>query len=202
MTPAGRSPRSTPSAGATVGSPAPDSCRGPTGTSMGRPQRRRQRHRLPDHARGIPDDPPFVHRERRREPPRRSGTGNRREFLRTTPPAVRTAPTVFRITPAGALTTLHSFAGSDGADPRASLVQGADGDFYGTTYQGGTGNPGGNGYGTIFRMTPTGVLTTIHFFAGVDGWLPEASLVQETTGTSTARRARRAPSSGRRPPAR
>jgi uncharacterized repeat protein (TIGR03803 family) len=57
--------------------------------------------------------------------------------------------TVFRISPSGDLTTLHSFSVGDGANPYAGLVQGSDGNFYGTTYQGGTN---GN-YGTVFRLT-------------------------------------------------
>ena len=69
--------------------------------------------------------------------------------------------TAFRITPAGALTTLHSFNGaSDGSIP-TSLRLGTDGNFYGTTYQGGQ-----NGLGTIFRMTQAGAVTTLHHFAG------------------------------------
>jgi uncharacterized repeat protein (TIGR03803 family) len=89
--------------------------------------------------------------------------------------------TVFGITPSGALTTLHSFTGSDGADPEAGLVQGADGSFYGTT-NAGVSSGHGNGYGTVFRITPTGVLTTIHSFAGSDGFSPQASLIQGSDG--------------------
>ena len=55
--------------------------------------------------------------------------------------------TTFRITPAGALTTLHSFTGADGASPYAAVVLGNDNRFYGTTAVG-----GGNGDGTIFRL--------------------------------------------------
>jgi uncharacterized repeat protein (TIGR03803 family) len=45
--------------------------------------------------------------------------------------------TVFKITPSGALSTLHSFDLTDGSHPAAGLVQGTDGNFYGTTAQGG-----------------------------------------------------------------
>ena len=45
--------------------------------------------------------------------------------------------TVFKITPSGTLTTLYSFDVTDGADPDAGLVQATDGNFYGTTTQGG-----------------------------------------------------------------
>jgi uncharacterized repeat protein (TIGR03803 family) len=85
--------------------------------------------------------------------------------------------TVFRITLAGALQTLHSFSDADGFRPYGSLVQGTDGNFYGTTYMGGA-----NGYGTVFQITPSGVLTTIHSFGGTDGQYPMAGLVQGTNG--------------------
>ena len=48
--------------------------------------------------------------------------------------------TVFKITPDGELTTLHSFDGSDGAFPYGGLLQATDGNFYGVTLEGGAGN--------------------------------------------------------------
>jgi uncharacterized repeat protein (TIGR03803 family) len=87
--------------------------------------------------------------------------------------------TVFKVTPAGTLTTLYSFCSktncTDGSGPQAGLVQAANGDFYGTTYTGGTKN-----LGTVFKITSTGQLTTLHSFAGVpkDGAYPEAPLMQ------------------------
>jgi uncharacterized repeat protein (TIGR03803 family) len=85
--------------------------------------------------------------------------------------------TVFKITPAGALTTLYSFVGSDGRFPQEALVQGTDGNFYGTTPSGGT-----SGSGTIFKITPTGTLTTLYSFVGSDGATPQGGLVQGTDG--------------------
>ncbi len=85
--------------------------------------------------------------------------------------------TVFKITPSGALTTLHIFVASDGAAPSAALVQGADGNFYGTTEFGGANN-----LGTVFKITPAGTLTTLHSFAGTDGSYPFAGLVQGADG--------------------
>jgi uncharacterized repeat protein (TIGR03803 family) len=87
--------------------------------------------------------------------------------------------TVFKVTPAGTLTTLHSFAGypTDGAHPGAGLVLSTDGDFYGTTEGGGANNDG-----TVFRITPSGTLTTQHSFDSTDGELPDATLVQATNG--------------------
>ena len=65
--------------------------------------------------------------------------------------------TVFRIDGASlAKTTLHGFAGSDGRNPEAGLIQGTDGNFYGTTYAGGTSD-----VGTLFRMDMKGNLTTL-----------------------------------------
>ena len=85
--------------------------------------------------------------------------------------------TVFKITPGGTLTTLHSFDNTDGAAPFAALVQAIDGDFYGTTYGGGPDEDG-----TVFRITPSGTLTTLHGFDYLDGEEPEAGLVQATDG--------------------
>jgi uncharacterized repeat protein (TIGR03803 family) len=86
---------------------------------------------------------------------------------------------IFKITPGGTLTTLHSFAGSpnEGGSPYGGLVQATNGDFYGTTEEGGTNN-----YGTVFKITPGGTLTTLHSFAITDGMSPYAGLVQATNG--------------------
>jgi uncharacterized repeat protein (TIGR03803 family) len=71
--------------------------------------------------------------------------------------------TIFKITTSGALTTLYSFTGgSDGSFPAAPLLQGSDGNFYGISSNGGTGQAG-----TIFRVTPSGTLTTLYEFYGL-----------------------------------
>jgi uncharacterized repeat protein (TIGR03803 family) len=98
---------------------------------------------------------------------------------------------VFRITPSGAVTILHSFGdvANDGAYPTGDLVLGPDGYFYGTTSFGGsTGNvdPYGNGYGAVFKMSPSGTVTILHSFgdgsvAG-DGAGPQAGLVLGSDG--------------------
>jgi uncharacterized repeat protein (TIGR03803 family) len=82
--------------------------------------------------------------------------------------------TVFRVTPSGKLTTLYNFCSetncADGGLPLAALVLGANGNFYGTTSTGGAnnGDSGGicdnMGCGTVFEITPSGKLTTIHNF--------------------------------------
>src|SRR5215469_12845470 len=75
---------------------------------------------------------------------------------------------------AQSLTTLHSFTGgSDGAASAAAVIQARDGNLYGTTLGGGA-----YGLGTIFKITPSGTLTTLYSFNGSDGAEPEAALVQ------------------------
>jgi uncharacterized repeat protein (TIGR03803 family) len=91
--------------------------------------------------------------------------------------------TVFMITPGGTLTTLYNFAGTDGANPAAGLVQGADGNFYGTTEYGGNQSCISSGCGTVFMITSQGTLTTLYSFTGgTDGAHPSAGLVQATDG--------------------
>jgi uncharacterized repeat protein (TIGR03803 family) len=85
--------------------------------------------------------------------------------------------TVFKITPSGTLTTLHTFDVTDGYAPQAALVQATDGNFYGTTELGGSYYAG-----TVFKITPSGILTTLHSFDSTDGFFPYAGLVQETDG--------------------
>jgi uncharacterized repeat protein (TIGR03803 family) len=86
--------------------------------------------------------------------------------------------TVFQITTAGVLTTLYSFpGGTNGAFPQAGLVQGADGNYYGTTSIGGS-----NTYGTVFSITPSGTLTTFYQFNKSDGRYPAAALIQSAYG--------------------
>ncbi|MGA3141759.1 MAG: choice-of-anchor tandem repeat GloVer-containing protein [Verrucomicrobiota bacterium] len=71
--------------------------------------------------------------------------------------------TVFKMSTNGTLTTLYSFTGdNDGANPSAGLVQGSDGNLYGTTYYGGT-----NGYGTVFKISTNGVFTSLYSFGSV-----------------------------------
>jgi len=85
--------------------------------------------------------------------------------------------TVFEITSAGSLTTLHSFDVNDGAFPEYALIQARNGNFYGTTSSGGAGD-----IGTIFEITPAGTLTSLHSFDGNDGVYPDSSLVQGSSG--------------------
>lgn len=82
--------------------------------------------------------------------------------------------TVFRLAPNGTLTPLYAFqAGSDGQDPVAGLIADKKGNFYGTTYYGGTA-----GVGTVFELAANGTETVLHSFqCGNDGAFPNGGLV-------------------------
>ena len=94
--------------------------------------------------------------------------------------------TVFKLTPSGKRTTLYSFClksgCTDGSSPYAALIQATDGNLYATTKKGGV-----YGEGTVFKITPSGQLTTLYSFCPksgcTDGRFPSAGLVQDTNGT-------------------
>jgi uncharacterized repeat protein (TIGR03803 family) len=85
--------------------------------------------------------------------------------------------TVFRITPAGVLTEIHTFFGSDGYDPDAGLAMDAQGNLYGTTFSGGTSNDG-----VVFEIAPDGTETVLHDFSGSDGATPYAGPIIDQQG--------------------
>jgi uncharacterized repeat protein (TIGR03803 family) len=95
----------------------------------------------------------------------------------------------FKITPGGTLTTLYNFCSVggclDGADPLGGVIQGSDGNLYGTTSEGGANANGTNG-GILFRMTLSGAITTLYTFCSksncADGDFPPAPPVQGTDG--------------------
>jgi uncharacterized repeat protein (TIGR03803 family) len=97
----------------------------------------------------------------------------------------RNSGEVFEITPGGTLTTLYSLCSksgcTDGEYTYATPVQGTDGNFYGTTYLGGS-----KGDGEIFKITPSGTLNALHSFCSrtscKDGRNPFAGLVQAVDG--------------------
>jgi uncharacterized repeat protein (TIGR03803 family) len=102
--------------------------------------------------------------------------------------------TVFKLTPSGTLTVLHSFCGgsgcgslaTDGAEPTGRMVFAANGDLYGTTQVGGLFN-GFYNQGTIFRVTTSGAYTVLHVFSGnfgskPDGANPAAGLTLASNG--------------------
>lgn len=93
--------------------------------------------------------------------------------------------TVFKMTPSGELTTLAEFSGTSGnalgAEPTGGVIQGIDGNFYGTTQDGGTGN-----FGTVFKVTPAGVFTSLVSFTDLSGpnlgSFPNGTLAQDESG--------------------
>jgi uncharacterized repeat protein (TIGR03803 family) len=104
--------------------------------------------------------------------------------------------TVFKITPAGLLSTLYSFCSqancADGLSPNAGMIQARDGNFYGTTYEGGENESCGYlqfGCGTVFKITPQGALTILYRFCSSsypdcpDGNSPRGGLVQAADGS-------------------
>ena len=97
-------------------------------------------------------------------PPIQSIDGN---FYGTTAGGGGNNGSVYKITPSGTFTPLHSFADIDGATPYAPLVQGTDGSFYGTTAH------GGNNYlGTIFRIKSSGKFEVLFNFDGTMARIP------------------------------
>ncbi len=103
-------------------------------------------------------------------------------YYGTIPPLVPSDPstypagTIYKLTPAGSLTALHTFNNTDGFYP-SPLIQAHDGNFYGVTYEGGTSN-----LGTVFKITPQGTFTTLHNFTSVEGACPLGALLQATDG--------------------
>jgi uncharacterized repeat protein (TIGR03803 family) len=83
--------------------------------------------------------------------------------------------TLFKITTSGSLTTLYNFCSlascADGSEPDGQLALDSAGNIYGTAYQGGASN-----FGTVFKYSTKGVLTTLHSFSGPDGENPEGGL--------------------------
>ena len=95
--------------------------------------------------------------------------------------------TIFKVTTAGAFTSLYSFSNTtDGGDPVARLVQAANGDLYGVA------NLGPLGFGTVFKITQSGEFTTVHTFNGPDGSQPNA-LIRAANGYSMAQLAAEEP---------
>jgi len=90
---------------------------------------------------------------------------------------------IFKVTSNGTYTLIHNFVGrpNDGAYPRSGLILGSDGNFYGTTLNGGTVNDG-----TIYKVTPSGQVTVLYNFCSqsncADGFSPVIPLLQHTSG--------------------
>lgn len=89
--------------------------------------------------------------------------------------------TVYRITPTGVFTLLHQFDGIDGCQPNATLVR-VGGNFFGTTFNGGTTYGASLGDGVVFQITPGGSVTVLYNFDGTHGIEPRSPLVQGSDG--------------------
>ncbi len=106
-------------------------------------------------------------------------------------PSHARAGTIFRITPSGALTTLYSFCSQsscdDGDTPYGALIQGSDGNFYGTTLYGPNQLYTSPGEGTLFKITAEGAFTHLYSFCSLpgcaDGSLPQAALLEVANRT-------------------
>ncbi|MEO5717068.1 MAG: choice-of-anchor tandem repeat GloVer-containing protein [Chthoniobacterales bacterium] len=86
--------------------------------------------------------------------------------------------TVFRTNPASSrVTTIHDFQSDDGSLPYGRLVLARDGNFYGTSYYGGS-----DGKGTFYRITPEGTFTLLHSFTGSEGANPSSGVIQGNDG--------------------
>jgi len=94
--------------------------------------------------------------------------------------------TVFIISPSGRFKTLHNFCNQtgcpDGEFPLGGLIEASDGNLYGTTNAGGKSTCAGGGCGTIYKITPSGTLTTLHRFNNTDGAYPAPALVEVSKG--------------------
>ena len=85
---------------------------------------------------------------------------------------------IYKITPTGALTLVHTFDGTHGAEAYAPLMQASDGNFYGATVNGGM-----YGNGVVFEMTPAGAFSDLHDFdPNTEGGEPFSALVEGTNG--------------------
>lgn len=91
--------------------------------------------------------------------------------------------TIYKLSTNGTYASLFSFSITNGAYPQAALLPGADGALYGTTYAGGVyTNASGDGYGTIFKLSTNGGLTTLHSFNHTNGASPAAPLILGADG--------------------
>lgn len=94
--------------------------------------------------------------------------------------------TIFKLLPGGTIRTLHTFVGTDGANPTAGLVEDNNGNLFGTTSQGGNGS---SSAGTVFKLAPPATVgapwteTVLHTFTGgADGAHPYAGLILDSAG--------------------
>jgi len=105
-------------------------------------------------------------------------------------PGTNNCGTIFKLAADGSFTTIYNFGATstDGVQPNGSLALSTEGMLYGTTVDGGAhscSNSGAtNNCGTAFRITKTGVLTTLHSFgsSSADGIAPQGAPVEGPDG--------------------
>jgi uncharacterized repeat protein (TIGR03803 family) len=92
--------------------------------------------------------------------------------------------TLYELSPSGVLTTLVNFNDTIGTSPVGEIIMDSQGNLYGTTFTGGvtTINNAFNGYGTIWKYSPTSGLTTLASFNGTNGMFPRGALVMDPQG--------------------
>lgn len=94
---------------------------------------------------------------------------------------------VYRLAKTGKLTQLHGFTGLDGDQPVAPPLEAPDGTLYGVTWQGGADSVSGAGFGTVYKIDPAGVFSTLYDFGIDDGMVsganPNSRLVRAADGT-------------------
>lgn len=84
----------------------------------------------------------------------------------------------FKVTPAGAITVLVQFGGTNPRQPNGGLVEGSDGNFYGTTTL-----DGANNSGAVFKITPAGDFSIVASLEGANGAYPYGELLEVGAGT-------------------
>lgn len=87
--------------------------------------------------------------------------------------------TIYRVTPAGTVSVLHSFGpvSDNGFWTEHPLVRASDGNFYGVTQYGGTQNGG-----TVFKLTKAGVYSVLFSFSPATGYFPYSKLLEGPDG--------------------
>lgn len=97
----------------------------------------------------------------------------------------QTCGVVFRVSPAGVYTVLHSFSGPDGAHPSAALLRDSHGNLYGATSEGGPVPYTANGYsgcGVVFTLDPSGKETLLYSFTGQTDGCGPSGLAEDSSG--------------------
>lgn len=90
---------------------------------------------------------------------------------------------IFKTTTGGTVTTLATVNQASIAQPMGQLTVDSAGNIYGTTESGGLGVSGfSNGFGTVFKLSNTGVLSTLVAFTGLNGANPSGKLVLDGDG--------------------